>query len=40
VQIPEIMVGMVLIGAIGFAMNEVVLLIEKRMFRWRWQVSL
>ena len=40
VQIPEIMVGMVLIGAIGFAMNEVVLLIEQRMFRWRWQVSL
>ncbi len=40
VQIPEIMVGMVLIGAIGFVMNEVVLLIEKRMFRWRWQVSL
>ena len=40
VQIPEIIVGMVLIGAIGFAMNEVVLLIEKRLFRWRWQVSL
>jgi NitT/TauT family transport system permease protein len=40
VQIPEIVVGMVLIGAIGFVMNEAVLLIEKRLFRWRWQVSL
>jgi NitT/TauT family transport system permease protein len=40
VQIPEIIVGMILIGAIGFAMNEIVLLVETRLFRWRWQVSL
>jgi NitT/TauT family transport system permease protein len=40
VQIPEIVVGMLLIGAIGFVMNEVLLLLEKRLFRWRWQVSL
>ena len=40
VQIPEIIVGMLLIGAIGFAMNEALLLVEKRLFRWRWQVTL
>lgn len=40
VQIPQIVVGMLLIGAIGFAMNEFLLLVEKRLFRWRWQVSL
>lgn len=40
VQIPEIVVGMLLIGAIGFFMNEMLLLVEKRLFRWRWQVSL
>lgn len=39
-QIPEIVVGMVLIGALGFLMNEVLLLAEKRMFRWRWSVTL
>jgi ABC-type nitrate/sulfonate/bicarbonate transport system permease component len=35
VQIPPIIVGMLLIGAIGFLMNEALLL-----FRWRWQVKL
>lgn len=40
VQIPEVVVGMLLIGAIGFAMNEALLLIERRVFRWRWQVTL
>lgn len=39
-QIPEIVVGMVLIGALGFAMNEILLAAERRMFRWRWQVTL
>jgi ABC-type nitrate/sulfonate/bicarbonate transport system permease component len=39
-QIPQIVVGMVLIGALGFAMNEVLLIFERRMFRWRWQVKL
>lgn len=39
-KIPEIIVGMVIIGAIGFLLNEVLLLTEKRLFRWRWQVSL
>ncbi|HEV2039585.1 MAG TPA: ABC transporter permease [Casimicrobiaceae bacterium] len=39
-QIPEIIVGMALIGALGFALNEVLLLFERRLFRWRWRVTL
>jgi NitT/TauT family transport system permease protein len=39
-QVPQVIVGMLLIGFIGFLMNEILLLIEKRLFRWRWQVSL
>jgi NitT/TauT family transport system permease protein len=39
-KIPEVVVGMLLVGAIGFALNESILLIEKRLFRWRWQVKL
>lgn len=39
-QVPHVIVGMLLIGLIGFLMNEVLLLIEKRLFRWRWQVTL
>jgi sulfonate transport system permease protein len=39
-QVPQVIVGMLLIGLIGFLMNEVLLLIEKRLFRWRWQVRL
>jgi ABC-type nitrate/sulfonate/bicarbonate transport system permease component len=35
-----VIVGMLLIGAIGFALNEMLLLLEKRLFRWRWQVTL
>jgi ABC-type nitrate/sulfonate/bicarbonate transport system permease component len=38
--IPEIVVGMILIGALGFAMNEILLVVERRLFRWRWQVTL
>lgn len=40
VQIPPIIVGMLLIGAIGFLMNEALLLAERYLFRWRWQVEL
>lgn len=40
IRIPEIVVGMILIGALGFLMNEVLLRIEKRLFRWRWEVTL
>ena len=39
-QVPQVIVGMLLIGFIGFLMNEFLLLIEKRLFRWRWQVKL
>lgn len=39
-QVPQVIVGMLLIGFIGFLMNEILLIIEKRLFRWRWQVSL
>lgn len=39
-KIPEIIVGMILIGAIGFVLNELLLLAEQRLFRWRWQVTL
>jgi sulfonate transport system permease protein len=39
-QVPEVIVGMLLIGFIGFLMNEIILLIEKYLFRWRWQVTL
>ena len=31
-------VGMVLIGIIGLIMNEVLVRIEKRLFKWRWEV--
>lgn len=39
-RIPEVVVAMILIGAIGFLLNELLLLAEKYLFRWRWQVSL
>lgn len=39
-RIPEVVVAMILIGAIGFILNEALLLAEKILFRWRWQVSL
>jgi ABC-type nitrate/sulfonate/bicarbonate transport system permease component len=40
VQVPQVIVGMILIGVLGFLMNEVLLLAEKHLFRWRWQVTL
>jgi NitT/TauT family transport system permease protein len=40
VQVPEVVVGMLMIGFIGFVMNEILLLVEKYLFRWRWQVTL
>jgi len=40
IRIPEIVVGMILIGVLGFAMNEILLRIERRLFRWRWEVTL
>lgn len=39
-KIPEIIVGMILIGLIGFILNEILLVVEKVLFKWRWQVTL
>jgi NitT/TauT family transport system permease protein len=39
-RLPEVVVGMLIIGIIGFGMNEVILRIEKWLFKWRWDVSL
>ncbi|MGH7661281.1 MAG: ABC transporter permease [Vulcanimicrobiaceae bacterium] len=39
-QVPYIVVGMILIGALGFLFNEALLVVEKRMFRWRAEVKL
>ena len=39
-RIPEVVVGMIIIGLLGLAMNEFLLLAEKYLFRWRWQVTL
>jgi ABC-type nitrate/sulfonate/bicarbonate transport system permease component len=39
-RMAEIIVGMLIIGLIGFLMNEVFIRVEKRLFRWRWEVSL
>ena len=39
-QVPYIVVGMILIGTLGFLFNEVLLLAEKRLFRWRAEVKL
>lgn len=39
-MVPHVIVGMLIIGLLGFLMNEILLLVEKRLFRWRWQVTL
>ncbi len=39
IRMPEIIVGMLTIGVIGFIMNEIFLLVERRIFKWRWEVS-
>jgi len=39
-RIPEVVVAMIMIGTLGFIFNEMLLLTEKYLFRWRWQVSL
>lgn len=39
-RIPEIIVGMVIIGTLGFILNELLLIAEKRMFKWRWKVTI
>jgi len=39
-QVDVIIVGMITIGLIGLAMNELFLQTEKRLFRWRQEISL
>ncbi len=36
----EIIVGMLAIGIIGFIMNEIFIIIERRVFRWRSEISI
>lgn len=40
IRIEDIMVGMMMIGAIGFLINEIFILIEKRLFKWKQVVSI
>lgn len=39
-RMSEIIVGMLAIGVIGFLMNEVFMVVERRVFRWRSEVSI
>lgn len=40
IRMGEIIVGMLVIGVIGFAMNEVFIAIERYIFRWRSEISI
>jgi NitT/TauT family transport system permease protein len=40
IRMPEIIVGMLVIGIIGFLMNEIFIIVERRVFRWRSEVSI
>lgn len=40
IRMGEIIVGMLIIGVIGFIMNEIFIVIEARIFRWRSEVSI
>jgi len=40
IRMGEIIVGMLVIGIIGFLMNEIFIVVEKRVFRWRSEVSI
>jgi ABC-type nitrate/sulfonate/bicarbonate transport system permease component len=35
-----IIVGIVVIGVIGFCLNEIFIIVEKRIFRWKELVSI
>lgn len=39
-RMSEIIVGMITIGLLGLVLNEVLMLVERRLFRWRWEVKL
>lgn len=40
IRMGEIIVGMLVIGIIGFIMNEIFIVIERRIFRWRSEISI
>lgn len=40
IRIEDIMVGMMMIGAIGFLINEIFILVEQRIFKWKEAVSI
>jgi NitT/TauT family transport system permease protein len=40
IRMGEIIVGMLIIGIIGFIMNEVFIMVETRVFRWRSEISI
>jgi ABC-type nitrate/sulfonate/bicarbonate transport system permease component len=39
-RMSEIVAGMIVIGLLGLIMNEILLVFERRLFRWRWEVKL
>ncbi|MGH7716201.1 MAG: ABC transporter permease, partial [Vulcanimicrobiaceae bacterium] len=39
-QVAPIIVGMILIAAFGLLGNELLLLFERRLFRWRWAITI
>lgn len=39
-RMAEVVVGMLVIGLCGLVMNEIFLRVEKRLFQWRWEVTL
>lgn len=40
IRMGEIIVGMLIIGIIGFIMNEIFIMVETRIFRWRSEISI
>lgn len=40
IKLPEVVVGMITIGIVGFFMNEILMRTEKRLFRYRTQIAL
>jgi NitT/TauT family transport system permease protein len=40
IRMPEIIVGMLVIGVVGFFMNEIFIVVERWLFRWRSEVSI
>ncbi len=39
-KLPEVVVGMLIIGVVGYIMNEALLRLEKHLFAWRTEISM